>query len=344
MNERDTGPESAGQAGPLVARPALRRRFLSVRTLLSFAIAAALLVLVWFLNDLSVEEILDRLSRANPWLIVAAFVVYWLNFPLRTLRWRVLLNNAVKHEETTPRYTMWGLFQILYISWFVNGVIPLKIGDVYRAYMARANYGTSLTRTLGTVFTERVLDVVTLILIVLVSSVFVLQLPEVGEDVGRIILVAVIALAVLAAAVFAMLLFGSPIFRRFPKRVGEIYERFHSGVFDSWTWRSGPLLWLLSFAIWSAEMGRLTLVTRAVGLDLGLGTIFFSGAAASLLLAFPTPGGLGAVDGGLIGLLRVAGGVSAGPAGVVAIIDRFISYWCVTVSGAAMFALTRMKR
>ena len=62
-------------------------------------------------------------------------------------------------------------------------------------------------------------------------------------------------------------------------------------------------------------MGRLTLVTRAVGLELGLGTIFFSGAAASLLLAFPTPGGLGAVDGGIIGLLRVAGGVSAGPAG-----------------------------
>ena len=215
MNEREIPPEGAGPEGPLVARPALRRGFLSVRTLLSFAIAAALLVLVWFLNDLSIEDIFDRLSRANPWLIVAAFVVYWLNFPLRTLRWRILLNNAVKHEETTPKYTMWGLFQILYISWFVNGVIPLKMGDVYRAYMARANYGTSLTRTLGTVFTERVLDVVSLILIVLVSSVFVLQQAEVGEDVGRIIVVAVVVLAVLAAAVFAMLLFGSPIFRTF---------------------------------------------------------------------------------------------------------------------------------
>ncbi len=344
MNERTAERQGEDPAAPLVARPALRRRFLSVRTLLSFAIAAGLLVLVWFLNDLSFEEILDRLSRANPWLIVAAYVVYALNFPLRTLRWRILLNNAVKHEESSPRYTMWGLFQILYISWFVNGVIPLKLGDLYRAHMARANYATSLTRTLGTVFTERVLDVVTLILIVLVSSVFVLQMPEVGEDVGRIILVAVVALAVLAAAVFAMLLFGSPVFRRFPKRVGEIYERFHSGVFDSWTWRSGPFLWLLSFAIWSAEMGRLTLVTRSVGLDLGLGTIFFCGAAASLLLAFPTPGGLGAVDGGLIGLLRVAGGVGAGPAGVVAIIDRFISYWTVTVTGAVMFALTRMRR
>ena len=343
MNERTAEPKAADPAAPLVARPALGRRFLSIRTLLSFAIAAGLLVLVWFLNDLSVEDILDRLSRANPWLIVAAYVVYALNFPLRTLRWRTLLNNAVKHEETSPRYTMWGLFQILYISWFVNGVIPLKIGDLYRAYMARANYASSLTRTLGTVFTERVLDVVTLILIVLVSSVFVLQLPEVGEDVGRIILIAVLALGVLAAAVFAMLLFGSPIFRLFPKRVGEIYERFHSGVFDSWTWRSGPFLWLLSLAIWSAEMGRLMLVTRSIGLDLEVGTIFFSGAAASLLLAVPTPGGLGAVEGGLIGLLRVAG-VGAGPAGLVAIIDRFISYWSVTVSGAVMFALTRMRR
>ncbi|MCY4111346.1 MAG: lysylphosphatidylglycerol synthase domain-containing protein, partial [Chloroflexi bacterium] len=94
MNEREIPPEGAEPEGPLVARPALRRGFLSVRTLLSFAIAAALLVLVWFLNDLSIEEILDRLSRANPWLIVAAFVVYASNFPLRTLRWRILLNNA----------------------------------------------------------------------------------------------------------------------------------------------------------------------------------------------------------------------------------------------------------
>ncbi len=343
MSDEDPAEGANDPKTPVVTERTLRRRFLSIRTLLSFAIAAGLLVLVWVLADLSLEEILDHLSRANPWLIVAAYAVYAVSFPLRTLRWRILLENAAHREESQPRYTLWALFQILYISWFVNGIIPFKIGDLYRAYMARANYSISLTRTLGTIFTERVFDIVTLIGIVLVSATFVLQLPEVGEDVGGVILIAAIALSALAAAVIAMLLFGKPIFRLFPERIEGIYDRFHSGIFDSVTLRTGPVLVVLSLAVWLAEMGRLTLVTRSVGLELELGAVFFGGAAASLLLAVPTPGGLGAVEGGLIGVFRLVG-IGSGPAGAVAIVDRLISYWTVTLTGALVFALTRLRK
>lgn len=334
---------AAETSTPVVNESALRRRFLSFRTLVSFGIAAALLGLVWVLADLSFEVILDHLSRANPWLIVAAYGVYAASFPLRTMRWRILLDNAAHHEETQPRYSLWSLFQILYISWFVNGIIPFKIGDLYRAYMVRANFSSSLTRTLGTIFTERVFDVVTLIGILLGSSVFVLKLAGVGEDVGVVILVAAVALAVLTVAVIAMLLFAKPIIRLFPDRIEGMYFRFHSGIFDSVTLRTTPVLVMLSLGVWLAEMGRLTLVTRSVGLELELGAVLFGGAAASLLLAVPTPGGLGAVEGGLIGLFRLLG-IGAGPAGAVAVVDRLISYWSVTVTGGLVFVVTRLRK
>ena len=343
MSTPEVIEEPAAEAPEAIAERGLLRRFLSLRTLISFIVAAALLVVSWTLAGLTVEDILDQVGRANPWLIVAAYAVFGLTFPLRTLRWRLLLENAARREEKRPSYRTWWLFQILYVSWFVNGILPLKLGDLYRAYMARANFATSLTRTLGTIFSERVLDVGTLIAMVLVSAAFIVRSPEVGEDIGRVITIAAIAMAVLALAMALMLAFGRPLFTLFPARVQGIYERFHSGTFDSWTWRTGPFLWLVSLLIWGIEMGRLTLVMRALGVELGPAQIVFTGTAASLLLAVPTPGGLGAVEGGLLGLLHLMA-VPSSQAGAVAIVDRVISYWSVMLSGALVFVTSRLKK
>ena len=37
--------------------------------------------------------------------------------------------------------------------------MPAKLGDVYRAYLLKMNSGASLSRTFGTVFIERILDI-----------------------------------------------------------------------------------------------------------------------------------------------------------------------------------------
>ncbi len=318
-------------------------RFLSVRTLIGFAIAVGLLVITWILADLRIEDVLSQIRGANPWLIVAAYAVYLVSFPLRTLRWRILLSNAAHREDVKPAYRNWWLFQILYISFFVNGILPLKLGDFYRAYLARANFRTSFTRTLGTIVAERVFDVATLVGVVVVAAVIILRAAEVPEEVARVIAIAAGALALLVAGLGAMLLFGQPLVRRLPPRAQGTYDRFQSGVFDCWTWRSGPSLWLLSLAVWAFEMLRLTLVIEALGIELGLAQVVFSGAAASLMLAVPTPGGLGAVEGSLVGLLRLVG-VATPAAGAVAIVDRFITYWSVLLTGMIVFATARLKR
>jgi hypothetical protein len=69
----------------------------------------------------------------------------------------------------------------------------------------------------------------------------------------------------------------------------------------------------------------------------------FVGVAGYLLLAVPTPGGLGAVEGGLLGLMRLIGVVAA-LAGTVVVLDRLISYWSVMLTGGLLFVMTRLKR
>ena len=48
--------------------------------------------------------------------------------------------------------------EIIFISWLVNCLVPAKLGDLYRAYLLKINSTVSLSRTFGTVFIERVLD------------------------------------------------------------------------------------------------------------------------------------------------------------------------------------------
>ena len=54
------------------------------------------------------------------------------------------------------------LSEIIFLSWFANCIVPAKLGDAYRAYLLKLNAPVSFTRTFGTVFIERILDLFTI--------------------------------------------------------------------------------------------------------------------------------------------------------------------------------------
>ena len=86
---------------------------------------------------------MELVKSANPAYLLAAFVVYYLTFPLRGLRWWIVLRNVgtrVRYGDAT---------EILFLSWFVNCLVPAKLGDLFRAYLLRATYAASISRTVG---------------------------------------------------------------------------------------------------------------------------------------------------------------------------------------------------
>ena len=66
--------------------------------------------------------------------------------------------------------------EIIFLSWLVNCLVPAKLGDVYRAYLLKINSPVSLSRTFGTVFIERVLDLFAIVVLGLAAGLRVL--PE----------------------------------------------------------------------------------------------------------------------------------------------------------------------
>ena len=131
----------------------LGRRLRQPRTILSLLLPIILLVLVFRVAlNVDVGELATGVSQANPLLLLAAFIVFYAGFPLRGLRWARLLRGSgfrIGLKDAT---------EILFLSWLVNCLVPAKLGDVYRAYLLKLNSHVSLSRTFGTVFIERILD------------------------------------------------------------------------------------------------------------------------------------------------------------------------------------------
>jgi uncharacterized protein (TIRG00374 family) len=326
---------SAGSV-PISAR--LRDR----RTQLSIIIPVFVLVLfAAALPGFQLDVMVGYITSANPWWLLAAFAVYYLGFPLRGYRWSILLRGIgvrIRVRDST---------EIIFVSWLVNSVVPAKLGDVYRAWLLKINYPVSLSATFGTIFIERVYDLVAIVVLGLGAAFW--SFRDGLSDVVRIIMgLGVLLVVILAAALFTLRNFGRRLVHRLPlpARIVKLYDAFEVGVFST-DRRQVPLVAFLTVLIWTTEALRLLFVVDALGFDLSLGIsgAFFVALVASLLTAVPfTPAGLGIVEAGIVGLLTVIYRADPTEAAAVALVDRAISVLSVIVLGFIAYLLSPKTR
>ena len=116
------------------------------------------------------------MKQANPAWFLAGFAVYYAAFLLRGLRWQRLLSNVGFSRAKKPEMPgVGGLIEIIYLSWFVNCIVPAKLGDAYRSYLLKQSAGVSFSRTIGTILAERMIDLFILFGLLLVSGFLTLQ-------------------------------------------------------------------------------------------------------------------------------------------------------------------------
>ena len=328
----------------LVSELSLTRRLRRPRTILSLLLPLVLLALIYAsLPGFKLSELPGKILSANPGLLLAAFAIYYVGFPLRGLRWSLLLRGAgsrLRARDAT---------EIIFISWLVNCLVPAKLGDIYRAYLLKINSPVSLSRTFGTVFIERILDLFAIVMLALASG-FVSFRAGLRPEVQIVFLVGVGVVVLLLAGLLTLRNFGRRIITRLPlpHRVLEFYDRFEEGVFGAIGLRALPRLVLLTGLIWATEGARLYLVIEALGfpdVHLGLSGAFFVALAGSLLTAVPfTPAGLGVVEVGVVGLLTVIYGVPTTEAGAIVLVDRAISVLSIIVLGSLAYLVSPMRK
>ena len=335
---------SAAAVGDEKPPMALGQRLRQPRTILSIAIPLLLLVLIArFALNIDVGEVVAGIAEANPWLLLAALGVFYLGFPLRGLRWQMLL------KSTGQPITVKDSTEILYLSWLVNCLVPAKLGDVYRAWLLKINSQASLSRTFGTVFIERILDLFVIAVLGLLAGFWSFRsgLPPEIQFVGAL---GVATVVILAGLLLTLRNFGRRIIIAlpFPDRVLELYDRFEEGVFSAITFRQLPPLIVLTTFIWATEGLRLYFVVQALGFDdvtLGISGAVFVALIGSLLTAVPfSPAGLGVVDAGMGAVLVLAYGIPATEATTIVVVDRVISVFSIIVFGSILYVFSGKRK
>ena len=322
----------------------LGRRLRQPKTIVSLVLP---IILLYFfaraLPGFKLDAVPGLILEANPLLLLAAFAVFYLGFPLRGLRWAVLIRGTgypLRLRDAT---------EIIFISWLVNCIVPAKLGDLYRAYLLKINSTVSLSRTFGTVFIERVLDLIAIVVFGLGSGYWSFR-GRLPDQVQIVFLIGVIVVVVLAAGLLSMRNFGRRVILALPlpHKVIEFYDRFEEGVFSAVGMRALPRLIFLTALIWTTEAMRLFLVVEALGfpdVHLGISGAFFVALTGSLLTAVPfTPAGIGVVEAGVVFVLTTVYGISPTEAIAITLVDRVISVLSIIVFGSVAYSVSGKRR
>ena len=289
--------------------------------------------------DLDWGETWDNIRSMDPRLYGVAAALYYISFIVRGARWRILAINAAgrQNDKDVSVPSTLGLSQLILIGWFVNSIVWLRLGDAYRAHAFAEDSNSSFSWSLGTVLAERVLDTVAVAAIMLVSVAAVAL--TIGFSGSKYILIVPLVMVVGAIALVGLMVkFGARLARLLPRTIESAYHRFHEGTLGSF--EQLPAVMALGIVGWLLEIGRLYFVLQALGIDIGLPMTAVVALGHAILSTVPTPGGVGAVEPGVTGLLLLK--LSRPDAAAAAILDRSITYVSVIVVGGLIFLLRQV--
>ena len=130
-----------------------------VRAVLGLLVSALFVVVT--LGRVDVGGVVRAIGRATPGWVLVGFALALLEVAIRAWRWQALLAPFVR----VP-YRLSATY--LCIGYFANALLPVRLGDVARAYLAGTAFGASRLAVLGTVLVERISDGIAVLLIAFV--------------------------------------------------------------------------------------------------------------------------------------------------------------------------------
>jgi glycosyltransferase 2 family protein len=110
------------------ADPEIRKNGNASRWRLAAGYLVAAACLAWVLFNVHPKNLLQNVRNLKWYLIILAIAVDNLNYITQGLRWRVLLKPIA---EIRP----WKVIQATYVAMFTSNVLPMRFGEIVRAYL-----------------------------------------------------------------------------------------------------------------------------------------------------------------------------------------------------------------
>jgi uncharacterized protein (TIRG00374 family) len=170
------------------------------------------LAFVFIISQIRPDQFASAFARANYAYVLPCLLFLLLGLVTRALRWRALLGGALPLSRS---------FSIMNVAYLVNGVLPLRLGEVVRIYLTSQikDHPVGVLKTTGSILVERLLDLLAIVLMVLLGLLFAPVPPELQSA------SAVAALSAMTGFITLVVLAGHRAWVH--RLLGTITGRFH---------------------------------------------------------------------------------------------------------------------
>jgi hypothetical protein len=311
-------------------------------------IAVSLLFVAYAVANMDLRKAASVMLKVEPLWLLPIFVVNLIVFYFRALRWWYIL-------EPTKRVTVLSLFSGHFIGGFANMILPMRIGELVRAYYIAKKARITTSSAIATIVVERGFDVLALLILTLLVMMFAdpRSIPpdtwqdiKAGGSVMVVILLAAFTVMYFIAGEKSRISAGlSRLIRKLPDhaadRAAGMYESFRGGL--GVLKKGGHLFAIMAFnaTAWLFMIAFHFLFLPMFGLEYSLEMA----AVLTLFIIFgvsvpSSPGYIGPFHAGVVLALGFYG-VDADSALGMAVIIHLTSF--VYVSMAGLFFLWREK-
>ncbi len=262
-------------------------------------------LLVWVLYKIDLSKVWTYAQHASGWLLLLTVVVATLTFPVRTIRWQLILRDGDGH-----RFPWIPLWHATTIGFMANNLLPARAGEVARAYVASRQLPVRFTTALGSIAVERVFDALVmlgLMAVAIAAPSFPAHALVRGRSLSAIAASTTVLFGVLL--LMALLIAHRPapwlaLFARMARRLlpAHVAERLVHGaggivaglaVLKSPARFAGVVFW--SLVQWVINAAAFAVCFRAFGLDVPLEAALLLQGIIGFGVAIPSTPGYGGV-------------------------------------------------
>jgi len=220
----------------------------------------------------------EMLTKINPKYIALALTIHFLSFIVRGYRYKYMLS------KLGYDVSVWFSIKGISISQMVNVVTPAKLGDFTRIYIFKLK-DVPVTTTLSSLAVERIFDLLSVILIAIISTALI----------GILLLTPIYAVILLILIMVAIALLA-----KMENIIGRIFKDAKKVIK-----RNFVIITFLSLMIWFIEGAVCYIVLIAFGFH-NIILTFLAVSISNILKALPiTPGGIGPYEATMTGILSI---------------------------------------
>lgn len=270
----------------------------------------SLACLYWLYKSVDMVELKNTLLSADWRYLVLCISMMAVSYVVRAERWKYFFPTDIKVD-------LWPSLRCLVIGFFMNNILPARMGEVARSIYGGKAFKTSRMTVLATVAGERLADAM------VISGLFVLLFSILGLGLGfgparpfYFVAIGFFAVGVVTwIYVFLREKLESRVSRlvvkinlRLVEKIWKKLQKFTIGLVPmTELTRLSPILFY-SLIIWGIELSVYIVVSKAFGLELSWGMASLYLACANFSSLIPSsPGGIGVIEAITAGVVSQTG-------------------------------------